>query len=188
LDDSESEEEDSSAGESSSESKEDSSDSESEDEREKHRRRTKKESKNRSGSNGSRKDTVDCFEDKLDTGKKHIISGSCKEVESLIKHINLVTRDDPEYDITYYCALKLDPDITRIVAEPCLKQSQNQHYTPSNPMPSSSTYQQSVFKQPPPAGTNIFRNPSAFCTAPPSQPPPCGSEIYVTVVERKVME
>jgi len=141
LEDSGSEEEDSSAGESSSESEEDSSDLESEDEREKHRRRSKKKSKNRSGSNGSRKHTVDHFEDKLDTGKKCIISGSCKEVESLIKHMNLLTRDDPEYGITYYRTLKLDPDIAHIVAEPCLRQPQNQRYTPSNTMPSSSTYQ-----------------------------------------------
>src|SRR6202790_4034349 len=177
LDDSESEEEDSSAGESSSESEEDSSDSESEDEREKRRRRAKKKSRNRSGSRGSKKHTMDRLEDKLDTGKKRTVSGSRKEVESLIKHMNLLTRDDPEYGITYYRALKLDPDIARIVAEPCLRQPQNQRYAPSNPMPSSSTYQQSVFQQPPPAGTNVFRNPSAFRTAPPSQPPPRGSEM-----------
>jgi hypothetical protein len=154
LDDSDSEEEDSSAEESSSESEEDSSESESEDEREKTKRRAKKKRKN--ASKGSIKHTSDRFEEKQDSVKKRSVNGHRKDVESLIKQMNLLTRDDPEYGINYYRALKLDPDVARIVAEPCLRRAPGQRKS----APNSSGYQQSVFHQP--VGTNVFRQPSSF--------------------------
>jgi len=34
--------------------------------------------------------------------------------------MNLLTQDDPQYGIAYYRALKLDPDVAKIIAGPAL--------------------------------------------------------------------
>ena len=109
FDDSDSDNEDSSDEESSSDSDDESSESESKDEKEKRRRRVKKRA-NRTRSRGLKKKSSD-EGDKAILSRKRIINGSQREVESLIKQMNLLTRDDPEYGINYYCALKLDLDI-----------------------------------------------------------------------------
>jgi hypothetical protein len=140
LDDSDSEEEDSSEEESSSGSEEDSSESESEDEKEKRRRRARKKIRSRSGSSGSRKRALENLEERHDSSKRRSVNSSRKEVESLIKQMNLLTRDDPKYGITYYRALKLDPDVARIVAEPDVRR-------PTNVQQKPVAYQQSKFPQ-----------------------------------------
>src|SRR6202044_2434343 len=141
FDDSESEA-DSSDDESSSGSDYDSSsESESEDEREKRRRRAKKRS----------------------------VKGPQKEVESVIKQMNLLTQDDPQYGIAYYRVLKLDPDVSRIVAEPALHRPGDQRY---------GSQRRNNYQQPAPQqvrGPNIYNSqPSPRSQV---QPPPRGSEM-----------
>jgi len=46
--------------------------------------------------------------------KEKISGGSHREVESLLKQMNLLTQDDPQYGIAYYRALKLDPDVAKL--------------------------------------------------------------------------
>jgi hypothetical protein len=154
----------SSDDESSSGSEDESSDSESEDEREKRRRKARKK-RSRSGSRRSSSEKVD----KLGMPKKRVVKGSQKEVEGLIKQMNLLTQDDPQYGIAYYCALKLDPDISRIVAEPALRRPVDQHFSARGKV----TYPQNRFGQP--------SNPAYYAPRAPvqslMQPPPCGSEM-----------
>ena len=138
FDDSESEE-DSSDDESSSGSDYDSSsESESEDEREKRRRRAKKRVKTKESKHYS-----SGKEDKYDIPKKRSVKGPQREVESLIKQMNLLTQDDPQYGIAYYRALKLDPDVSRIVAEPALRRPSDQYYGSKGRI----SYQQSAPQQ-----------------------------------------
>jgi len=120
LDDSDSDE-DSSANESSSEDSDDeSSESESEDEKEKRRRRARKQSRSRKSDEASKREESR-GKGKTAAGKKRIVSGGRSEVVELIHQMNLLTRDDPEYGLAYYQALKLDPDIARVVSEPALQ-------------------------------------------------------------------
>jgi hypothetical protein len=155
FDDSDSEDEDSSEEDSSSDSDYDTSESESEDEKEKRRRRLRKRS--------SRK-RYSSREDKIDLPKKRSVNAPHKEVESLIKQLNLLTRDDPQYGITYYRALKLDPDVARIVSEPALRRTSERRLSPQK----YATYQQTTLTQPTYAPR--VSNPS-------QSPPPRGSEI-----------
>ena len=157
LDDSESEKEDSSNDESSSGDEDDeTSDSESEDEKEKRRRRRRKfkESSRLSRRSSSEKA-------KEDPGKKKSVGGSHREVESLLKQMNLLTQDDPQYGIAYYRALKLDPDVAKIIAGPALTRPNNQLYGLRNP----STYQAQRSYIPPPSmmtsqgPVNMYRAP-----------------------------
>jgi hypothetical protein len=166
LDDSDSEDGDSSDDESSSGSEDESSDSESEDEREKRRRRARKKrsSKSRSRRSSSEK------EDRIGESRRRVVKGPHKEVESLIKQMNLLTQDDPQYGIAYYRALKLDPDVARIVAEPALRRPCDQQQFSAARV---TTYPQPRYSQP--------VNPSYYAPRAPlqisQQPPPRGSEM-----------
>ena len=133
---------DSSYGESSSESDDESSESESEDEKEKRKRRAKKK---KSRTRMHKKETRRPFPDSDDESpfrKKRTISEPRQEVEGLIKQMNLLARDEPDYGIAYYRALKLDPDITKIVAEPSLRRGEQRYLVRS-----AATYQQTSAPQ-----------------------------------------
>ena len=156
LDDSDSEV-DSSADESSSDSSEESSESESEDEREKRRRRMRRKSKN----SGSQKH-FSSREEKFDIPKKRSTHGPHKEVENLIKQMNLLAQDDPQYGIAYYRALKLDPDVARIVGEPALRRSCQGYANPR-----AASYQQTIPQQTPAQSIFAPQAPRPMQTAPP---------------------
>src|SRR5882762_1871565 len=134
FDDSDSDSEGSSVEESSSESDDESSDSESEDEKEKRRRRLKKKLSHKRSSSR---------EEKNITSKKRTVSAPQREVESLIKQMNLLTQDDPQYGIAYYRALKLDPDVAKIVSEPAMRRT----YDWKSPPQKVATYQQTIPNQ-----------------------------------------
>jgi hypothetical protein len=155
FDDSDSDSEGSSVEESSSESDDESSDSESEDEKEKRRRRLKKKLSHKRSSSR---------EEKNITSKKRTVSAPQREVESLIKQMNLLTQDDPQYGIAYYRALKLDPDVAKIVSEPAMRRT----YDWKSPPQKVATYQQTIPNQ-----TMYAPRPSNSTQA----PPPRGSEI-----------
>jgi len=127
LDDSESEEEDS--GEESSSSEEDSSDSDSDEE---HDYRRKK--KGRSG----RKRSVE-RSGKTETPSKRAVNGSRKEVEGLIRQMNLLVQTDPDYRLAYYKAMKIDPEIKEVMGKPIIPSA----FT-SPPRQSAQIFQQSV--------------------------------------------
>jgi hypothetical protein len=167
LEDSDSEDEDSSDEESSSDSDDESSESESEDEKEKRRRRARKRTRTRMRNRELRKQSSK--DENIAPAKKRLVNESHKEVENLIKQMNLLTRDDPQYGIDYYRALKLDPDISRIVAEPSLRRGGDLQYTPRN----AAAYHQTAAPQPtgpPNPQPNLYR-PPPFAT------PPRGSEM-----------
>jgi len=46
------------------------------------------------------------------------MSGKRREVEGLIKQMNLLAQDDPKYGLAYYQAMKLDMDVSKIVGMP----------------------------------------------------------------------
>jgi len=154
LDDSDSDEDDSSGMDSSSESDDESSDSESEDERERRRRRAKKKVRTK------RRTTSAVEAGKVESPKKRGVSSSRKEVESLIKQMNLLAQDDPEYGLAYYRALKLDPDVSRVIGRPMLKSVNT--YAPARA--AGRTYQSVA---PPP-----LTQPSAPTNTSPSMYPP----------------
>jgi len=164
LDESDSEDGNSSDDESSSGSDDESSESESEDEREKRRRRAKRR-RSRSGSRRSPSDK----EERGITSRKRIVRGPHKEVENLIKQMNLLTQDDPQYGITYYRALKLDPDIAKIVAEPALRRPGDQRVVAAR----ATTYPQARYSQ---TAKPAYYAPQVS-SQPPLQPPPRGSEM-----------
>src|ERR1700733_2834092 len=164
FDDSDSEA-DSSDDESSSGSDFDSSsESESEDEREKRKRRAKKRVKTKDS-----KPYSSGKEDKYEMPKKRTVKGPQREVESLIKQMNLLTQDDPQYGIAYYRALKLDPDVSRIVAEPALRRPCDQRYRSQRRV----NYQQPAPQQV--RGPTIYNSQPSPRMQP--QPPPRGSEM-----------
>jgi hypothetical protein len=164
FDDSDSEA-DSSDDESSSGSDFDSSsESESEDEREKRKRRAKKRVKTKDS-----KPYSSGKEDKYEMPKKRTVKGPQREVESLIKQMNLLTQDDPQYGIAYYRALKLDPDVSRIVAEPALRRPCDQRYGSQRRV----NYQQPAPQQV--RGPTIYNSQPSPRMQP--QPPPRGSEM-----------
>jgi hypothetical protein len=78
--------------------------------------------------------------------------------------LNLLTRDDPQYGITYYQTLKLDPDVAKIVSEPAPRCTSERRLSPQK----YATYQQTTLTQP------MY----APCVSNPSQSSPLhGSEI-----------
>ena len=170
LDDSESDEADSSEEESSSESEDDeTSESESEDEKEKRRRRKKKISRRGSSRESKRHSSSRDESVKEATGKRSV-SAPQRDVESLIKQMNLLTQDDPEYGIAYYRALKLDPDVARIVSEPALKRMSGPVYRPQRAV----TYQQTMAPVPDGSPGSIPYAPRTVRT---SQPPARGGDM-----------
>jgi len=171
LDDSDSDDAISSGEESNSEeSDDDSSDSDSEDEK-KHKR-----SKNKGKS--TRRRSIDGGIGKNETSKRRLINGNRKEVEGLIRQMNLLAQDDPSYGLAYYRAMKLDADVSKVISEPILR--------PRNPplqmRMNAATYQQTVqpfsHQAPPPPLQNFPpRPPAPIRTQVPNAPPPRGSEI-----------
>ena len=126
LDDSDSDEEDSSGVESSSESDDESSSDESEEERNRRKRRVKKKTR-------SKKSTTSALEaGKDDSARKRSAVSSRKEVEGLIRQMNLLTQDDPQYGLAYYRALKLDPDVSKIVGGPAFRTMSGQGHMRGN--------------------------------------------------------
>ena len=136
LDDSDSDDERSSGEELTSEdSDEETSDSDSEDERLRKRTRKKGKSLRKKSS-----DENDNGLGKSETSRKRTVKGNRREVEGLIKQMNLLTQDDPKYGLAYYRAMKLDTDVSKIVSEPIRRQE----YVPMQPWMNASTFQQSV--------------------------------------------
>jgi len=132
LDDSDSDDEESSGNEASSEdSDSDSSDSDSEDEKRRKKRKAKSYSKKSNDSTSS---------GKTETPKKRMATGSRREVEGLIKQMNLLTRDDPKYGLAYYRAMKLDTDVSKIVGVPMVQPT----YAPIPSRSAPSSFQQSI--------------------------------------------
>ena len=173
LDDSDSEDDQSSGDESSSEDSDDES-SESESEDEKRRRRNKR--KGRSTGKGS---FGEVKTSKAEPPKRKV-GGGKREVESLIRQMNLLTQEDPEYGLAYYRATKLDPDVSKIVGRPIVRHA----YSSVQPRFNGATFQQSIqpFSQRPPAATLSRPAPPpnispANRTIPQSPPAPRGSEI-----------
>ena len=163
LDDSDSESNNSSEDESSSDSDDESSDSDSEDEREKRRRRARKK-KGRTGSRGSKK-RYNKEESGGESDKQRRVSGERKEVEGLIRQMNLLTQDDPQYGIAYYRAMKLDPDVTRVVAEPILRRTYQA-------LPQANVYRQQLPQLPQyPQGPGLYETRGPPPRAAPQQPP-----------------
>lgn len=107
------EEEETSGEESDSESEDETTESESEDDRRarkrKFRKRGKKYTKKREDVSKVKKEKVDRIRGVVD---------SRKEVEGLIRQMNMLTTSDPEYRVAYYKAMKLDPDVRKVVYEP----------------------------------------------------------------------
>jgi hypothetical protein len=164
FDDSDSEADSSDDDESSGSDFDSSSESESEDEREKRKRRAKKRVKTKDS-----KPYSSGKEDKYEMPKKRTVKGPQREVESLIRQMNLLTQDDPQYGIAYYRALKLDPDVSRIVAEPALRRPCDQRYGSQRRV----NYQQPAPQQV--RGPTIYNSQPSPRMQP--QPPPRGSEM-----------
>ena len=87
----------------------------------------------------------------------------------MIKQMNLLTQDDPQYGITYYRALKLDPDIAKIVVEPALRRPGDQRVVAAR----ATTYPQARYSQ---TAKPAYYAPQVS-SQPPLQPPPRGSEM-----------
>jgi len=173
LDDSDTEDGWSSGEESDSEDSDDddSSDSDSEDEKKRKRRKEKTSRRKSSDSVG-----------KTENPKKRAVSGKRREVEGLIKQMNLLAQDDPKYGLAYYRAMKLDTDVSKIVGMPV----QRQVYSPMQSRPNPAIFQQTVqpynppqLSQPtaPPSQAFPPRNLIPNRSQPPILPPPRGSEI-----------
>jgi len=112
---------------------------------------------------GKKSDTGDKRE-KGEITKNQLVTGTQREVEGLIKQMNLLALNDPQYGLAYYRAIKLDSDVRQIVTKPVLRFSHASH-----PLrPSAATYQQSSTQGsvilPPPHQNNL-------------PPPPRGSKI-----------
>jgi hypothetical protein len=138
LDDLDSEDEDSSGVDSSSDSDDESSESETDDERERRKRRVKKKMR-------SRKNTTSALEaGKDDSARKRSTVSSRKEVEGLIRQMNLLAQDDPQYGLAYYRALKLDPDVSKVVSSPAFRRINGPGLVKGN----VNTYQSLALPQP----------------------------------------
>ena len=64
------------------------------------------------------------------------------EIEALIKQLNSMSLNDPSYGLTYYKAIKLDPDVAKVVRMPQVRNNNNPSGVMSRPSslpPSQST-------------------------------------------------
>jgi hypothetical protein len=83
------------------------------------------------------------------------------ETEGLIKRMNSISLDDPDYALYYYRATRIDPTIKDMIAAPILKRGNNQEgYKPYNTQNGQNNARQndnrsSNFKGPQP-GTRFY--------------------------------
>jgi hypothetical protein len=84
------------------------------------------------------------------------------EIEGLIKRMNTISLDDPNYALYYYRATRIDPTIKEMIAAPILKRGNNNQadYKPNNTQNGQSNVRQNDNRNPnykgPPPGTRFY--------------------------------
>ncbi|KAG2737678.1 hypothetical protein P692DRAFT_201812621, partial [Suillus brevipes Sb2] len=88
------------------------------------------------------------------------------EMEGLIKRMNAISLDDPDYALYYYRATRIDPTIKEMIAAPILKRGNNNqaNYKPNNTQNGQGNVRQNDNRNPnykgPPPGTRFYNPPN----------------------------
>jgi hypothetical protein len=96
------------------------------------------------------------------TNSKRTVEGTQEEVEKIISKLNTMSVTDPSYAFVYFKAVKLDPDISKVVGAPASQAATYQHARGSSYHPTITPIQRQI---PPHLAPNTY-------IAQPLPPPP----------------